>query len=69
MTRDVGEKVRSAIWEAVRREFPDDEMMQEIHFVRRLHGLQTEGMSADELIAFYEGGRPETVSVGDHSGQ
>ena len=36
----------------MRREFPNDEMMQELHYVRRLHKLQTEGMTPEELIAF-----------------
>ena len=49
----VGEKQRRAILEEVRREFPNDELMQELHYVRRLHQLQTEGMTREEIIAFY----------------
>ncbi len=51
------EAERQAIWEEVRKEFPDDEMMQELHYVRRLHRLQTKGLSIAERIAFYQVGK------------
>ena len=50
----VSEEERSAMREQVRREFPDDEMMQDIHFVRRLHRAQTEGLSRSEQVEFYQ---------------
>ncbi|CAN5552249.1 hypothetical protein BH24GEM3_BH24GEM3_10820 [soil metagenome] len=34
-------------------EFPDDELMQEIRYVQRIHQLKTEGMSLEEKIAYY----------------
>lgn len=45
---------KEQLWEEVRREFPDDEMMQQIHYVRLLHYHQTEGFSARERIRFFE---------------
>ena len=50
------EKIR----EEVRKEFPNDEMMQEIHFIRQVHYLQTKEMSLDERLGFYGGARPKT---------
>jgi len=44
----------------VEREFPDDEMMQEIHYVRLLHQLQTEGMTVGERKAFYSANKDES---------
>jgi hypothetical protein len=52
--RDVTEPEKQRLWEEVRREFPEDEMMQEVHYVRLLHHLQTAGMSSRELAAFYQ---------------
>jgi len=57
------EKQRQAILESVRREFPGDEMMQELHYIRRLHQLETEGMSAAEEIAYYEQTKPPRPRV------
>ena len=33
--RELTEAERQALWISVQSEFPDDEMMREIHFVRR----------------------------------
>ncbi|MBM4047065.1 MAG: hypothetical protein FJ279_18335 [Planctomycetes bacterium] len=41
------------LWEEVRKDFPGDEMMQEIHYVRLLHRRQTEGLSSRERIRFF----------------
>ncbi len=45
---------KEKLWEEVRKEFPDDEMMQQIHYVRLLHHRQTEGLSSQERIKFFE---------------
>ncbi len=52
---------KEKIWEEVQKEFPNDEMMQEIHFIRQVHYLQTKEMSLDERLGFYGGARPKTL--------
>ncbi|OGH62546.1 MAG: hypothetical protein A3G34_13230 [Candidatus Lindowbacteria bacterium RIFCSPLOWO2_12_FULL_62_27] len=52
-------------WRVVRRDFPDDEMMQEIHFVRILHRRQTRRLSQRERIRFYQ--RAKQGRVQKHS--
>jgi hypothetical protein len=51
--REISEQERRDVLREVTEEFPDDDMMREIHLVRRLHQLQTEGMGPEEKIAFY----------------
>ncbi len=51
---------KEKIWKEVRKEFPNDEMMQELHFVRQVHYLQTKEMSLDERLRFYSGERQKT---------
>lgn len=46
---------KAKIWDDVRKEFPNDEMMQQIHFVRQMHQLQTKDLSSDERIRFFGG--------------
>ncbi|MCK4814587.1 hypothetical protein KA005_02360 [bacterium] len=50
MTESEKERLR----EDARREFPDDEMMQEIHYVRLLHHHVKEKLSRKESIQFYK---------------
>jgi len=45
---------REELWEEVREEFPDDEMMQQVHYVRLLHHRQTKGFSSRERVRFFE---------------
>ena len=52
--RDLAESEKEKLLKEVRLEFPDDELMQQIHYVRLIHELQTRGMSADERIRFYQ---------------
>jgi len=52
--QDLAESEKEKLLEGVRLEFPDDEVMQQIHYVRLIHQLQTRGMSADERIRFYQ---------------
>ncbi len=46
---------KKRLWEEVRQEFPDDEMMQQVHYVRLLHHHQTKGRSPQEVVRFFKG--------------
>ena len=50
---EVSKAKEERIWEDVRKEFPDDEMMQEIHYVQQLHYLQTRDLPPAERFRFY----------------
>jgi hypothetical protein len=58
--RELTEVEKEDLWKEVRREFPDDEMMQEIHYVRLLHHHETKGLSPQELIQFFGSSRKRT---------
>ena len=45
---------RDRLWKEVREEFPQDEMMQEVHFVRLVHFLQTKDLAPEERVKFFE---------------
>ncbi len=49
------ETEKKQLWEEAREEFPDDEMMQQIHYVRLLHHRQTLDLSPQERIRFSAG--------------
>ena len=51
--RKLTEAERQTLWAEVRAEFPDDEMMQEVHFVRLLHAAQLQDFTRDERIAHF----------------
>ena len=50
--RQVTEPERQELWAEVRAEFPDDEMMQEVHFVRLLHSAQLRDFTPDERVEY-----------------
>ena len=52
--REITGAEKRAIWAEVKKELPDDEMMQEIHYVRWIHRLQTRDLSPAERIALYQ---------------
>jgi hypothetical protein len=41
------------IWREVRKEFPGDAMMQEIHFIQYKMHLQMKGMSIEEQVRYF----------------
>ncbi len=51
--RIISEKERESLWAEVRKEFPGDHVMQEVHFVRLLHAIQLAHFSREERIEFY----------------
>ena len=46
-------EARNRLWEEVKEEFPHDETMQEVHFVRLVHFLQTKDLTAEERVKFF----------------
>ena len=68
--RDVSASVAARLLNQARRaeeelaeEFPGDQMMQELHLVRRVHQLETEGMDPADRIQYYRR-KAERVSGG-----
>jgi hypothetical protein len=59
-TVELTETEKEKLWEEVRKEFPDDEMMQEIHYVRLLHHHQTKGLPPREIIQFFGSSKERT---------
>ena len=52
--RVLTESEKQKLSDEVRREFPDDEVMQQVHYVRLMHHLQMGETSAEERIRFYQ---------------
>ena len=50
--REVTQAERQALWAEMRAEFPDDEMMQEIHFVRSLHAAQLRDFTREDRVKY-----------------
>lgn len=44
---------KKRLWDQVCEEFPDDQTMQEVHYVRLLHYEQTRHLSPKERLAFF----------------
>ena len=51
--RQLTEAERRALWAEVQAEFPDDDMMQEVHFVRALHAAQLRDFTRDERVEYF----------------
>jgi len=60
--RILSETEKQAIWDEVRQEFPNDETMQQVHYVRLLHYYQTQGMTAEQKKAFYQQTRDKKIA-------
>jgi len=58
--RNVSEAEKKQLREKARKEFPGDEMMQEIHYFQWLRHRQMEGFSQQERIKFYRRGKRPT---------
>lgn len=56
---DISEDEKRKLWDEVKQEFPDDEMMQQIHYTRLLHHYQTKDLSPQERVTFYNRSKPE----------
>ena len=50
---ELTEAMKAKIWEDVRKEFPDDEMMQQVHYIRQMHYLQTRDLPLKERVRFF----------------
>ena len=60
--RPLTEPELQSLWAEVRAEFPDDEMMQEVHFVRALHAIQLRDFTREERLAYLNRFVPQTAS-------
>ena len=60
--RILSESDMLAIWDEIRQEFPDDETMQQVHYVRLLHYYQTQGMTPEEKVAFFTQAREQKIA-------
>ena len=49
----VTEALKKKILEDVKQEFPGDEMMQEIHYIRQIHYYETKDLSSEEQIRYF----------------
>jgi hypothetical protein len=47
------ESEKEQLLEEVRKEFPDDEMMQKIHYSRLLHYFQTKDLPPQDRVKFF----------------
>jgi hypothetical protein len=51
--RSLTERETESLWEEARGEHPGDPMLQEIRFVRLHQAMQTQGMTIEERIRFF----------------
>ena len=59
--RELTEAERQALWAEVQAEFPEDEMMQEVHFVRALHAARLRDFTRDERLAYFNQLLPQSL--------
>ncbi len=55
--REFTEEEKKKMWEEARADYPDDEMMQEIRYVRLMLYYQTKDMTFEEEKDFYKRSR------------
>jgi hypothetical protein len=58
--RELTEAERRALLVEAQAEFPDDEMMQEVHFVRALRTAQLRDFTRDERVEYLNGLLPHS---------
>ena len=51
--KTITDRERGILLAELAQEFPGDAMMQELHLIRRIHQLETEGMDIAERAAYY----------------
>ena len=51
--RKSSEEDKKKAWEQVSREFPDDPMLRDIHYVREIHRMETSGIPFEKIIQYY----------------
>lgn len=56
---EITEAEKKRLWDEVQAEFPDDAVMQEVHYVRLLHYHQTKGLTAKDRVRFYNRARKD----------
>ena len=54
---------RKSLWTEVQAEFPDDVMMQEIHFARLLNAAETKDLTPAERVAQVNRLLPRTAAA------
>jgi hypothetical protein len=57
----VTDELMNRIRAEVNREFPGDEMMQDIHLARQIHYYETKDLSLEEKIRYYGGSNSKKV--------
>ena len=57
--KELSEKLKRQLFEEAKKDFPDDEMMQEIHYIRLIHYHQIQDLSSHERIDFFENAEKE----------
>ena len=55
--RDLTDTQKRRLWEEVQRDFPGDDTMQQVHYVRLLHYHRTRGLSEEEYVRFFRRAR------------
>ena len=50
---EISPRELQGIQEELAKEFPGDQMMQELHLVRRIHQFETKGMDPANRIEYY----------------
>jgi len=58
--RALTEAERQALWAEVQAEFPDDEMMQEVHFVRALRAAGLRDFTPKERVEYLNQHLPQS---------